>query len=76
MAVKSSEEGVKKNYSSYDLYASDNPWNIIMQVQLCGEIYDEWARVVKISLWAWRKWGFIDGTHMKPENDAHELEDW
>ncbi|XP_068466628.1 uncharacterized protein [Phaseolus vulgaris] len=36
--------GAKKTYSSYDLNASDNPGNIITQVQLRGENYDEWAR--------------------------------
>ena len=36
--------GAKKTYSSYDLNASDNSGNIITQVQLRGENYDEWAR--------------------------------
>ncbi|XP_068466252.1 uncharacterized protein [Phaseolus vulgaris] len=68
--------GAKKTYSPYDLNASDNPGNIITQVQLCGENYDEWARAVKISLRARRKWGFIDGTHIQPEDEAPDLEDW
>jgi len=33
--------GAKKTYSPYDLNASDNPGNIIMQVQLHGENYEE-----------------------------------
>ncbi|XP_068461666.1 uncharacterized protein [Phaseolus vulgaris] len=68
--------GAKKTYSPYDLNASDNPGNIITQVQLRGENYDEWARTVKISLRARRKWGFIDGTHIQPEDEAPDLEDW
>ncbi|XP_068475275.1 uncharacterized protein [Phaseolus vulgaris] len=68
--------GAKKTYSSYDLNASDNPGNIITQVQLRGENYDEWARAVKISLRARRKWGFIDGTHIQPEDETPDLEDW
>ena len=68
--------GAKKTYSPYDLNASDNPGNIITQVQLRGENYDEWARAVKISLRARRKWGFIDGTHIQPEDEAPDLEDW
>jgi len=58
-ANKAEHEGgdAKKTYSPYDLNASDNPGNIITQVQLRGENYDEWARAVKISLRARRKWG-------------------
>ncbi|XP_072078069.1 uncharacterized protein [Arachis hypogaea] len=66
----------KKTHSPYDLNASDNPENIITQVQLRGENYDEWARAVKISLRVRRKWEFIDGTHTEPGKDAPELEDW
>ncbi|QHO17406.1 uncharacterized protein DS421_10g311890 [Arachis hypogaea] len=64
---ETSEKGTKKTYSSYDLNRSDNPGNVITQVQLCGENYKEWARAVKISLRAWRKWRFIDGTLTEPE---------
>jgi len=60
---ESSERGVKKTHLTYDLNTSDNPGNIITQVQLSGENYDEWARAVKISLRTRRKWGFIVGTH-------------
>ncbi|XP_068466567.1 uncharacterized protein [Phaseolus vulgaris] len=43
--------GSKKTYSPYDLNASDNPGNIITQVQLRGENYDEWARASIIVSW-------------------------
>ena len=31
---------------------------------------------MKVSLRARRKWGFLDGTHKQPEDDAPEMEDW
>jgi len=70
------EGGAKKTYSPYDLNASDNPRNITTQVQLRSENYEEWARAVKVSLCAWRKGGFIDGTHIQPKDEAPDLEDW
>ncbi|QHN94017.1 uncharacterized protein DS421_17g597660 [Arachis hypogaea] len=73
---ETSEKETKKIYSPYDLNASDNPRNIITQVQLRGENYEKWARTVKISLRTWRKWKFIDGTLTEPEKDALDLEDW
>ncbi|XP_017415208.2 uncharacterized protein LOC108326303 isoform X5 [Vigna angularis] len=73
---KSESEVVKKMSSPYDLSASDNPGNVITQVQLKGENYEEWAKAVKISLRARRKWGFIDGTHTEPETDTSKIEDW
>ncbi|WVZ19084.1 hypothetical protein V8G54_006406 [Vigna mungo] len=73
---KSETEVVKKMSSPYDLSAIDNPGNVITQVQLKGENYEEWTRAVKISLRAPRKWGFIDGTHMEPETDTSKIEDW
>ena len=73
---KTEPKGMKKTPSPYDLNASDNPGNVITQVQLRGENYDEWARAVKIALRARRKWGFIDGTHKEPNKDASKIEDW
>jgi len=67
---------MKKIHSPYDLHASDNPGSIITQLQLRGENYDEWARAVRVSLRARRKWGFVDGTHEKPGDDEPEFEDW
>lgn len=37
----------KKQISSYHLYSNDNLGNIITQVQLRGENYDEWARAIR-----------------------------
>ena len=68
--------GLKKIHSACDLHASDNLRSIIIQVQLRGENYDEWAQAVRISLRARRKWGLVDGTHEKPGENEPEFEDW
>ncbi|KAJ1377104.1 Zinc finger, CCHC-type, partial [Sesbania bispinosa] len=73
---KAHDDGTKKVSSHYELNASDNPGSLITQVQLRGENYEEWAKAVRISLRARRKWGFMDGTHKEPETDAPEMEDW
>ena len=62
--------------SSYILSSNDNPGNLITQVQLRENNYDEWARAVRTALRAKRKFGFIDGTVEKPEEDSDEMEDW
>ena len=67
---------LKKQISPYDLYSSDNPGNIITQVQLKGENYDEWARAVRGSLRARRKFRFVDGSIKKPDDAAPEIDDW
>lgn len=36
-------EDAKKKSSPYDLNSHDNPGNVIAQVQLKGENYDEWS---------------------------------
>ncbi|KAJ0025922.1 hypothetical protein Pint_08963 [Pistacia integerrima] len=66
----------KKTQNLYILNPNDNPGNIITQVQLKGENYDEWARAVRTALRAKKKYGFIDGTVKQPENNSLELEDW
>nr|GEU53944.1 retroelement Pol polyprotein-like [Tanacetum cinerariifolium] len=65
----------KGTNSPYYLGSNDNPCNIIMQVKLCGPNYEEWARAVKTSLQARRKFSFIDETIKQPTK-ATELEDW
>lgn len=51
---KPQTDGAKKTPSPYDLNSNDNPGNLITQVQLRGENYEEWARAIKISLRARR----------------------
>ncbi|GAU48759.1 hypothetical protein TSUD_281100 [Trifolium subterraneum] len=69
-------EVVRKTPSPYDLNSNDNPGSIIPQVQLRGENYDEWAKTMRTSLRARRKWGFVEGTIKKPEESSPEMEDW
>ena len=69
-------DGTKKTPSPYDLNSNDNPGNLITQVQLRGENYEEWVRAMKIALCARRKWGFIDGTYEQPDDGSPEMEDW
>ncbi|XP_071902564.1 uncharacterized protein [Coffea arabica] len=66
----------KKIVSPYTLYANDNPGNIITQVQLKEDNYDEWARAIRTALRAKKKFGFIDGTIAQSDEDSDELEDW
>lgn len=63
-------EMVKKTPSPYDLNSNDNSGSIITQVQLRGENYDEWAKAMRTSLRARRKWGFVEGTIKKPDEDS------
>ncbi|KAJ0008171.1 hypothetical protein Pint_29123 [Pistacia integerrima] len=66
----------KKTQNLYSLNPNDNPGNIITQVQLKGENYDEWARVVRTALRAKKKYGFINGTVKELEDNSLKLEDW
>jgi hypothetical protein len=67
---------VKKIPSPYDLHTSDNPGNLITQVQLKGENYDEWSKAMRTSLRARRKWGFVEGSIPQPKKDSPKMEDW
>ena len=72
---KVSDEHVKNQISPYCLSASDNPGNIITQVQLKGDNYDEWARAIRTALRAKKKFGFVDGRMKEPAKEP-ELDDW
>jgi hypothetical protein len=74
--VTGDDQSQKKKPSPYDLNSNDNPGSVITQVQLRGENYDEWSKAVKTSLRARRKWGFIDGTIKKPEEESSKIDDW
>ena len=69
------KEGEKLS-NPYSLNSNDNPGNIITQVQLRGENYDEWARAMRTALRAKKKYGFVDGTIKQPVENAPEIEDW
>ncbi|XP_073152090.1 uncharacterized protein [Henckelia pumila] len=62
--------------SKYHLSTNDNPGNIITQVQLKGENYDEWARAMRTALRAKKKFAFINGSVKQPPDDSSEQEDW
>jgi len=75
---KKSEESFgtdKKASSPYTLNSNDNPGNLIIQVRLKGENYEEWARAMRTALRAKKKYDFIDGSVKQPANDSLELED-
>ncbi|WVY91049.1 hypothetical protein V8G54_036563 [Vigna mungo] len=67
---------IRKTISPYDITPGDNPGNLITQVQLKGENYDEWARSLRTALRARKKFGFIDGTILLPKEGSADLEDW
>ena len=66
----------RKTISPYDITPNDNPGSLVTQVQLKGENYDEWARSLRTALRARKKFGFVDGTIKKPDDDSPDLEDW
>ena len=74
-ASSSNEDVQRKKPSPYDLNSSENPGNVIAQVQLKGDNYDEWARAMKRSLRARRKWSFIDRIIAKPKEGSSDYED-
>jgi len=59
----------RKTISPYDITTFDNPGLLITHVQLKGENYNEWARLVRTGLRARKKFGFIDGSIKKPMVD-------
>lgn len=67
---------IRKTISPYDITPGDNPRSLITQVQLKGDNYDEWARSLRTALRARKKFGFIDGTLLRPEEGSANLEDW
>ncbi|KAJ1399630.1 Retrotransposon gag domain [Sesbania bispinosa] len=54
---------------------NDNPSNVITPIQLRGPNYDEWARAIRTSLQAKRKYGFVEGKVPKPTT-PEKMEDW
>ncbi|XP_026395722.1 uncharacterized protein LOC113290326 [Papaver somniferum] len=69
------EYDTQKKNPVYHLGSSDGPGTIITPIVMRGNNYDEWARAIRRSLIAKRKYGFIDGTIKRPE-DPDQLEDW
>jgi hypothetical protein len=67
---------LRKTISPYDITSNDNPGSLLTQVQLKGENYDEWACALKIALRARKKFGFVDGSIERPDEESPDLEDW
>lgn len=66
----------KKQNNPYVLTSADTHENVITQVKLTGENYEEWARAMRIALRAKWKYGFIDGSVKKPSDNSLDLEEW
>ncbi|XP_019082565.1 PREDICTED: uncharacterized protein LOC109125405 [Camelina sativa] len=68
------EYDVAKTNSTYQLSATENPGGIIAQVQFTGDNFDEWAQAIRSALHVKKK--YVDGTVVKPKEEAPEYEDW
>ncbi|KAG7598819.1 F-box associated interaction domain [Arabidopsis suecica] len=66
----------RRRFGPYDLTSGDNPGSVISQPQLRGPNYDEWAMNIRLALRARKKFGFADGSILKPDEDSDDLEDW
>ena len=66
----------RRRIDPYDLSSGDNPGAIISQPHLKGPNYDEWALNLRLALRARKKFGFADGSILKPDDDSRDLEDW
>lgn len=65
---------LEPNYP-YFLGFQDSPGNIITNIKLCEENYEEWSRSFRLALHARRKHSFVDCTITKSKTSS-ELEDW
>lgn len=66
----------RRTIHPYDLSATDNSGNLISQVLLNGDNFDEWSRELRTALRARKKFGFLDGTIGRPSEDSSDLDDW
>jgi len=69
-------ENTKKIPSPFDLNSSNNLVNIITQVQLKCDNYDEWEWAIQTSLKARWKWQFVEGKIAKLDDASPKLEEW
>ncbi|KAL2923911.1 Retrovirus-related Pol polyprotein from transposon RE1 [Bienertia sinuspersici] len=70
-----SESKVIDITSPYYLGTGDQPGNLISHTIFTGDNYISWSRALTLSLKALRKFGFVDGSIVKPTS-ASELLDW
>jgi len=77
MASKDGETAtLRKTIFPYDITSNNNPGSLLTQVQLKGENYDEWACALKTILRARKKFGFVDESIKRPDEESPDLEDW
>lgn len=67
---------VRRTISPYDLTSAENPGAVISHPLLKGINYEEWACGMKTALTSRKKFGFLDGSIMKPDEGSPNLEDW
>ncbi|KAA8525941.1 hypothetical protein F0562_007959 [Nyssa sinensis] len=71
------DDGKIDPHSPYYLGSGDQPGNMITHVILSNDNYIAWARAIKLSLKARRKFMFVDGTFTKPtETEKKKQLDW
>lgn len=70
------KESKRRTISPYDLTSGDNPGAVISSPLLNGTNYDEWVINLRMALSSRKKFGFIDGSILKPAADSENLEDW
>lgn len=74
MALQVAGNEQKKN-GAYHLATTENPAAVIAQVQFNGDNFDEWAQAVRTALRVKKKYGFVDGSVKKPNEDKADHED-
>ena len=72
---KSTDSQVIDITSPFYLGSGDQPGNFISHIILKGDNYLSWSRAITLSLKSRRKFGFVDGSIVKP-TAAHDILDW
>lgn len=73
---RENSESKKNPFNPHTLNSNDNPSNLIIQMQLKGENYEEWTRAMQTALIPKMKYGFVNGSVKQLEDDAPKLKDW
>ena len=72
-STKSSQFAIDDPISFYFLHHSDSPGLILVSQPSAGDNYSSWSRAMTIALSVTNKLGFIDGSVLKPDDDALQL---
>lgn len=64
---------VRRTISPYNLTAADNPDAVISHPLLKRTNYNEWACSMKTALCSRKKFGFLDGTIPRPNENSPDL---